>query len=134
MHRPTHDAVRVRTVVDYHDLPEIFHNAWDALQKAREYFVASSDCAAMETAPADSQPHGDNPACCKAKSKLEDVQESKSEQSTDRGTSAHDSSNVKNSKVPRCHLCSELVKMPCWYCTQCPGESITSFVVKPSER
>lgn len=63
-------------MVDYHDLPEIFRNAWDTLEIARSYFEAYA-ATSLAAASVRSSPNLEN-------------EDSKSEQSNDQGTGSLD--------------------------------------------
>ena len=99
-HHPTHDMLKLRTVIIYErEIGGILRRATESLKRANSLLE--------QTAKAAEERQG-----------RED--ESNGERQEPMTTKSDDSSDDL-----RCISCSELVAHPCWYCVDCPGMSAT---------
>ena len=102
-HRPTHDMLKLRTVIIFErEIGGILRRATESLKGANSLLE--------QTAKAAEERQGR-------------VDESNGERQEPVTTESDDSSNDLNDL--RCISCSELVAHPCWYCVDCPGMSTT---------
>ncbi|CAL1709515.1 unnamed protein product [Somion occarium] len=102
-HVPTHDLVKIRTFVQWGDLPALDQTARAALQHCRQRMVASVETPSEEPKDAESSAGS------------EDVSGPKSQSVHSEGATEAPATD----DVFRCFACHTVTELPCWYCTQC---------------
>lgn len=102
-HLPTHDLVKIRTNIQWHDLDNLKQSAMQVLRQWRLHPVPTSDAPqASDDVEKPSDPEA----------KVEE--------------SAPERAESPSEKPIHCFACQTVATEPFWYCTQCTGETFSS--------
>ena len=118
-HVPTHDFVKIRTNIQWHDLEKLKQNAADVLRQWRLRPAPSSDSDTAQDTDEKSDP-------AEKTEVKEKVPESKQELVSGHASSETEST-TPSEETSRCFACHTTTHQPFWYCTQCTGMNFFSM-------
>lgn len=161
-HRPNHDFIKLRTVMNYRHLPDVYQNAWDSLAKARAFLAAVTPLTAEEAKALEARVSHEHDEADVNSSSIKAAHDELRTNGTNGVPHAESSDSEGHSdsenhppltgifslavtingavkphqdatnEVPHCTVCKKDVTIPCWFCTECPGEDMP-VVLHPSQ-